>query len=98
MKYAYCFKHLRLRPTGLMLIAVLVGTHRLPALELDKLLACPTTNSVRIEVKTRAGEDLGGVALGAMITRADQGQVLWQGSLGPVAQGASFAQTLSGLK
>ncbi len=86
----------------LVLMATLEACPQVRALEFDKLLALTTTNSVRIEVAPRAGEDFAGVEFGAVITHAGNGRLLWEGPLGQVARraskGASFTKTVPSLK
>jgi beta-galactosidase len=86
----------------LLLMAVLPGASPSLALELEKLLASTTADSVRVEVAPGAGEDFTGVELRAIITRVGSGQSLWEGALGRAAAGAfegvPFTNTVSGLK
>ena len=93
--------HSLLAPT-LVFMAVQLSLCSGHALEIDKVLAFSSTNSVRIEVKPGAGEDFGGVEFRAAIIRVANGQVLWQGPLGQIApgaaKGASFTNTIADLK
>ncbi len=85
-----------------IIMATLAGSHSLPALELEKMLAFATADSVRIELAPSAGEDFAGVEFQAAITQAGTGRLLWQGSLGQgapdAARGACFSKAISGLK
>jgi len=86
----------------LIFIAVLLAPSSVQALEMEKVLAFATADSVRIELTPRAGEDFGGVEFRAAITQAVSGRLLWQGALGQTAPGAAkgalFTKTVSGLK
>jgi beta-galactosidase len=70
---------------------VLAGCPRAGALELEKVLATTTADSVRVEVVPKAGADLSGVELTGVIQRVGSDQPLWQGPLGA-------SKTISGLK
>ncbi len=82
--------------------AVMLGTRSAPALEIVKLRAMATADSVRIEVVPKAGEDFADAEFTARITRTGNDRLLWRGSLGRLApgaaKGAAFIKTLSGLK
>ena len=83
-------------------MATLLAPRDLTALELERLRAFTTADSVRIEVAPGAGEHCGGIEFRAAITRVGNGRLLWQGSLGHVDPGAAsgtlFTHTVSGLK
>jgi hypothetical protein len=85
-----------------VLTAMLASCPALRGLELAKVLAFATADSVRIEIAPKAGEDFGGLAFHGTIWRAGNGQLLWQGTLGQVVPGTGkgqpFTKTISGLK
>src|ERR1039458_4348993 len=85
----------------LVLMAGLLIPHSLLALEIERVLAFATADSVRVEIAPMTGEDFAGVEFRAAITQVGSGRLLWQGPLGQIAPGAaagaSFTKTLSGL-
>src|ERR1039458_10744692 len=85
-----------------VIMAGLLIPHSLLALQIEKVLAFATADSVRVEVAPRTGEDFAGVEFRATMTQVGSSRLLWQGPLGQItpggAAGASFTKTLSGLK
>ena len=86
----------------MVVMAGLFIPHSSLALQLEKVLAIATADSLRIEVAPGAGEDFAGVEFRGAITQVGSERLLWQGPLGQIAPGAaagaSFTKTLSGLK
>jgi hypothetical protein len=83
-------------------MAMLASCPALRGLELEKVLAFTSADSVRIEIAPKGGESLDGVEFQGVIHKAANGQLLWQGALGQVAPGAArgqpFTKSISGLK
>ena len=86
----------------IVLLAVWLGPLSARGLEIGKVIAITTTNSVRVEIPSATGQDFNGVEFNAEITPARGGAVLWKGSLGQAAadagKGALLSHTISGLK
>ena len=83
-------------------LTVLLACGSAQALEIEKLLAFATADSVRIEVTPKADGDSQGVEFRAAITRIKDGESLWQGRLDNTASGGGTSgpvtKTVSGLK
>src|ERR1039458_5933805 len=89
MKDTKFLKRTTLPALLLVLVAVLLAPHSLLALQIEKVLALATADSVRVEIAPMAGEDFAGVEFRADITQVGSGRLLWQGPLGQIAPGAA---------
>lgn len=83
-----------------LLLAVFLGVDSLSALEIPKLIAITSADSVRIELAPAAGESFDGVQISAEITPARGGPAIWQGplTLTVASKPEVLTCTISGLK
>ncbi len=80
-----------------LVLLIILAARSSFAVEIEKLIAITTADSVRVEMSSAPGEDLGGLQLDAEITPAHGGNTLWKGSLGRPSAGTNFVHLISGL-